>query len=1101
MNPLAENEIIIASAGSGKTWRLTLRFIRLLTRGVKPERIIALTFSRKAAGEFFDAILNRLAKAAATEEGAAQLAADLGNPALRAADFRRRLADLIHDMPRLMLATLDSFFVRVARAFPFELGLSGDFSLLDTHMTGLEQNRVLHAVFRHGATQKDAREAFLNAFQMATWGKEDVKVRAELDRFIGVWHERLVQARHPDQWGNPERIWGKDHPFTVPPPKIDECLERLKQALERDGVPEHAAGFWEEFFECMKNWRPGNRLPLRGKYFIEERFAPGLARLKAGNAEFTVNRKKQTLTGPGAEAALALTRAWILGEIKLKLVQTHGIYRLLRVYEDLYKELVRQEGRLTFQDVQFLLSGDLIPLPEENPPPPPASELPMEYRLDARYDHWLLDEFQDTSRLQWRILHSLVDEVIQDNSGLRSFFAVGDPKQSIHVWREAEPRLFHEILSHYNRNAEQRIKVESMPVSRRSCPAVIEMVNTVLTSHDILARYVTAAAWKPEEWPEHESHDKHLNGCAAMIQVPDDGAGEDPEETDPCLLAAAELLKELHPSARGLSCAIVTPTNRQARECADELRRLTGLNVLCDTETPIAYDNPACAAIMAAIKATAHPADVFSWRQVCMSPPLLEVLRAEFEDGHALSPAALRQRLRPLLARRVAAEGFGPVIEKWTRGLLELTEEDGVTRRIDSFSAGRLRELCRCAAGFDSTGNRDADEFAAFARSWRMRESGRRGAVQVMTIHRSKGLTFDVVLLIGMDKSQIVRDNVGRRRFPDTGAVDWLLNLPGKEVVRTDPVLSEVMAQAEGERRRELLCQLYVALTRARYANYIILPKAKSAAKKSSRTANGAEETPSFRFSSILRECLGDADEGARLQGLGEHETLFLSGDPAWYRAFPKKTRPAAAPATKPRRATLPPARDRLTAELATDEAPDTSREWFVSTGSSSRSTGNIVHAAFAKIERLTPESREAARTWLRDRLSPEDAPRALSLFDRCLDLPEAASLFAPASPGAEIWRERSFDLVLPGRRWVTGTIDRAVILRDAQGRALEAELVDFKTGGVQGSTDEELVAKHLPQITVYRDALVKLTGLPPERVRCRLFFTSAVRLLPVEVP
>ena len=142
------HQIITASAGSGKTWSLTVRYLRLLTMGAVPESIVALTFSRKAAGEFFNAILHRLAEAASDASMAAQLATDVGNPLLTMHVFRKHLVHLVDALHRLTLGTLDSFFIRIARSFPLELGLTGDFTILDTYQQGLEKDRVYSRVFR-----------------------------------------------------------------------------------------------------------------------------------------------------------------------------------------------------------------------------------------------------------------------------------------------------------------------------------------------------------------------------------------------------------------------------------------------------------------------------------------------------------------------------------------------------------------------------------------------------------------------------------------------------------------------------------------------------------------------------------------------------------------------------------------------------------------------------------------------------------------------------------------------------------------------------------------------------------------------------------------
>src|SRR6187402_936157 len=201
------HEIITASAGAGKTWNLVLRYIRLLALGAEPGAIIALTFSRKAAREFFTAILHRLAEAALTDVAAEKLAKDAKMPALRREDFVRMLAAMVREMPALTLGTMDSFFVRIARSFPLELGLAGDFAILDDHHRGLEQERVLQRVFAPGELNEAGRREFLQAFQQATWGKDEVRLKRLLGDFLKDWLGLFMQAPLAEVWGNPEAIW------------------------------------------------------------------------------------------------------------------------------------------------------------------------------------------------------------------------------------------------------------------------------------------------------------------------------------------------------------------------------------------------------------------------------------------------------------------------------------------------------------------------------------------------------------------------------------------------------------------------------------------------------------------------------------------------------------------------------------------------------------------------------------------------------------------------------------------------------------------------------------------------------------------------------
>src|SRR5688572_12174630 len=172
MKPLA-HIMILASAGSGKTFALTNRFVELLARGAAPERIVALTFTRKAAGEFFDEILNKLARAASEPEAAASLARAIDAPHLGVPDFLRMLRAVADAMHRLRLGTLDSFFARIARVFPLELGLAGDFEVLEEHASRLERQRVLRRMFTRSGELDAAQKEFIEAFKRATFGAEE----------------------------------------------------------------------------------------------------------------------------------------------------------------------------------------------------------------------------------------------------------------------------------------------------------------------------------------------------------------------------------------------------------------------------------------------------------------------------------------------------------------------------------------------------------------------------------------------------------------------------------------------------------------------------------------------------------------------------------------------------------------------------------------------------------------------------------------------------------------------------------------------------------------------------------------------------------------
>ena len=162
--------MILASAGSGKTYALTNRFVRLLALGAKPERIVALTFTRKAAGEFFDEILNKLARAARDGEFAEQLARDIEVPALGPADFLKMLRNVVDAYRRIFGRVEDPYFRdRIAdvedvgrrvmeqllgerhKTAPLEEGaIIVTDNILPSHFARLELDKVAAIVSEHG---------------------------------------------------------------------------------------------------------------------------------------------------------------------------------------------------------------------------------------------------------------------------------------------------------------------------------------------------------------------------------------------------------------------------------------------------------------------------------------------------------------------------------------------------------------------------------------------------------------------------------------------------------------------------------------------------------------------------------------------------------------------------------------------------------------------------------------------------------------------------------------------------------------------------------------------------------------------------------------
>jgi len=505
------HKMISASAGSGKTYQLTNRFIEIMACGVAPERIIALTFTRKAAGEFFDAILNKLADASLDAAKAHQLGKAIGRPEWTKDDFLELLANLLSCMPKLTLGTLDSFFSNIVRNFPFELGLSGDFEMMDDNTRNFEKQQVLTQVFRD--ENPEVVRDFVQAFKLATFGNEEKSLVRKLNQYIDENHDLYLANPNSELWGNRQAIWPENYPWAE---KIDlkNELNALRALLAANNLAEKQENYWKFIINELENWSPGISSE-KLKTFIKNAMTCW-SKIGAGSANMTVERKKQELGPEWCQSIKRIITYIFHQEISTKLHSTKGIFHIISHYECVYKDLVRKAGKLTFNDIILLLAQN-----EDHPEKLLSSEanvearLMIDYRLDAKYEHWLLDEFQDTSLLQWSILSNLIDEVIQDPSGQRSFFCVGDIKQAIYSWRGGDSGLFEEIYKHYQQDVEREV----MTVSWRSAPQIISCVNHVFGDKAVMKDLFPENAVNLWEslWEPHVSQDKKRNGYAALF--------------------------------------------------------------------------------------------------------------------------------------------------------------------------------------------------------------------------------------------------------------------------------------------------------------------------------------------------------------------------------------------------------------------------------------------------------------------------------------------------------------------------------------------------------------------------------------------------------
>ena len=194
-------ELIQANAGTGKTFSLTNRFLSLVNQGEKPDRILATTFTKKAAGEISERIFSNLAKAALDNEKAKELAGFIGDSKFDSERARDLLHELVEVQHRLNISTLDSFFYKVAMGFSLELGLAPGWNISDPDLEGNLRREAVRKVCK-GENHK----SIIKLLRMLDRGNIKRSVQAGIERLVGQGFDLLRETKGIDKaWKALER--------------------------------------------------------------------------------------------------------------------------------------------------------------------------------------------------------------------------------------------------------------------------------------------------------------------------------------------------------------------------------------------------------------------------------------------------------------------------------------------------------------------------------------------------------------------------------------------------------------------------------------------------------------------------------------------------------------------------------------------------------------------------------------------------------------------------------------------------------------------------------------------------------------------------------
>ncbi len=1099
--------LIRASAGTGKTYQLASRFLRLLEADVPPESILAATFTRKAAGEILERILLMLARAATDDRKRDELAEAIESPGLTAERCRQLLSTLTQRLHRLQVGTLDSFFAKLASSFSLELGLPPGWRILQ----GVEAARL----------REDAVEALLEAetdddlvrlLRLLTKGTTSRSVSELIDETVRKCHETAMQTA--------SEAWHK-----VPQPRLptDDDLLRSKQALQE---LQRAGTRTDKVYVDAVN----NDIELSDREQWEEMLTKGILK-KLAEGEVKFNRKELDATTLAVYQPL-LKQISSLALNRLAR-QTEATRDLLDKYDRELHELQRRQGGCSFSDVARALAGgrtasgadelsgtalaaggvltktpaaSAVPLtvnpPGREPQPDDQRSLgKLSFRMDSRLSHLLLDEFQDTSPLQWSVLRPFAEQVVAkqrpskkkaaqgslfDQSELPpSFFCVGDVKQAIYGWRGGDARIFDTL-----RRQLPNVTPQELALSRRSAQPIIDTVNRVfqnLARHPRLEGLADPVDSWCRQFPPHSTARTDLDGYVQFRVVPQVGADDSESQDDITLRTAAKLVADLATKHPQHEIGVLTRSNEAVAQLIFQLQQL-GVSASEEGGHPLT-DSAAVRLLLSLLKLADHPGDRIVRCHVATSP--LGALLG-FEDFRDDTAAA---RLAESLRASLLSDGYGPTIASWSRQLFE---------HINAREQARLTQLIKLADAYQPSATLRSTDFVEFVQEERVADpSGDR--IRVMTVHQSKGLQFDIVVLPELDRQvpgqspDLVAGNVDPAEPPDAVCLyrgESIQNL-------LPPELQELFQQDLECRMHEALCLLYVALTRAVHAMYLLIAPHDKDPKKS--------------FAGLLRASL-------TTDMLAPADTvLFETGNPDWDQrddlrraggvSPPVERDSDVAPSTG---GLTPPARQeqhiRFAPLLPTPtrglqrqapsqhESPTTRRldELFRPRVTHSLERGTLIHKWFEQVEwldasRPTKEQLLAATSTLPPlTIEPQDV---LPEFFTMLDNPViAAVLTRDQSPHhsltPRVLREHPFACRFD-RTLISGIVDR-LVLWSSKNKIVAAEIIDFKTDAIANQAAlNARVETYRPQLDSYRQAVSQIFRLAMSDISTTLVFVQ----------
>ena len=808
----ANNVVLEASAGTGKTTVLVQRYINLLKAGVEPSNILAITFTRKAATEMRERIVRDLRAAASLSEF-----------------DRARWVSLRDRLGEISISTIDAFCLSLLREFPLEADIDPGFDLADETEVPRFVEEALDASMRIFSRLAETEEEV--ALVLAQLGS--TRTRAGLATLL---QRRLVAEGALDRFlaSGPRDL------------KAGIVCRRAAEGL-RDALRDAPGGI-ERLLATGPSRHPRYQLFLREVHRLADIERAGPAEIRAlmdrVALHFLTQEGQPRKAGgsippynashyPSADAsrqhrdAVAVVGARVEQVVRafardLNVILARGIRRMFVIALSQYRRTLAARAALDFSDVLERALALLRRMDEFSQ---------SRFRLESRYHHVLVDEFQDTSRAQWELVSLLIQSWGQ-GQGLASnpsIFIVGDRKQSIYRFRDAEVAVLQDAARHIDALRPDASARRSIARSFRAVPELLSFVNEVCSE-------MSRPPVRPEDFTYLEGDRFPAGEASASVRVPL-GIAVANDAVTAARAVAGEIVRILREdtvrdkktgvarAARPGDIAILFRSRTSHREFehelashdvptyvykglgffdADEIKDATALlrylaQPLSDLRASaflrsafVRLSDPALAALAPGL-ANAIVGDHPSVSLPDEDARLLAFTRLHVPRWLALvdriPPADLFEQIVPEAAYAFELRGRRQ-LQAWEN----LKKMRGLVRRVQNRG---YATLARIADHIDSLTAGDESNAVLEALD----------AVNLMTVHAAKGLEFPIVFLVNMAR--------GAGGIPPPVRVVVETD-DGVDSVSVAPFVSETDELERDKEQQETRRLLYVAMTRAR---------------------------------------------------------------------------------------------------------------------------------------------------------------------------------------------------------------------------------------------------------------------------------------------